>query len=315
VLDTEIAFGATESAGTSAAHGYAIFDEEIAATKAALGLPPDQTFHVPDQVLATCRELGVRGASLRGAWGERVAAHDGDKSLLAAAIEGKLPDGWQGALPDYEEGTSVATRKASGAAVQALVDAVPTIMGGGADLTGNTGTTIKEQGVFGRDDRSGRQLYFGIREHGMGSAMVGMAAHGGVFPVGGTFLVFSDYMRGAVRIAALSHMPMVFSWTHDSVGVGEDGPTHQPIEHVAALRAMPQLDVWRPADANEVNSAWVVALQHNGPTAMILSRQGLPVLAGTAGNPGVERGGYPLPTSSSSARGPRYNIVWQPPTR
>ncbi len=294
VIQTEIGHPATESAGTHHAHGYAMFDDEIAATKAVLGLPPDQTFHIPDDVLAHCRAAGERGADQRAAWQRRVESFEGDRDALDIVLGRRQPEGVREALPTYEVGASVATRKASGAALQALAGVVPTIIGGGADLTGNTGTTISGLGTFGVEDRSGRQLFFGIREHGMGAAMVGMAAHGGVFPVGGTFLVFSDYMRGAVRLSALSHMPMVFAWSHDSVGVGEDGPTHQPVEHVAALRAMPGLDVWRPADANEVNAAWLLALDHEGPTALILSRQNLPVLDGTAGNPGVARGAYTL---------------------
>ena len=294
VLKTEVGFPATEHTGHHHAHGYAIFDDEIAATKQVMGLPADETFHVPDEVLEACRALGVRGADARAAWQGRVDAYDGDSVELQALLGGTPLDGWEDALPVNELGASIATRKASGAALQALVPVIPSLMGGGADLTGNTGTVIKDHGVFSQDDPAGRQLYYGIREHGMGSAMVGMAAHGGSLPVGGTFLVFSDYMRGAVRMAALSHMQMVFSWTHDSVGVGEDGPTHQPIEHVASLRAMPELNVWRPADANEVNAAWRSAVTHGGPTAMILSRQGTPVLDGTDATDSVLKGAYVL---------------------
>ncbi len=300
VLKTTIAFPATESVGTSHAHGYAIFDEEIAATKAAMDMPADETFHVPDDVLEHCRAAGVRGASAREGWNTRIAGYSGDRSQLEALLHTRPLDGWQDALPAWEPGESVATRKASNAVLQALASEMPSLAGGGADLTGNTGTVIKDMGVFDTSDRAGRQIYFGIREHAMGSAMVGMAAHGGLFPVGGTFLVFSDYMRGAVRLAALSHLPMVFSWTHDSVGVGEDGPTHQPVEHVAALRAMPELSVWRPADANETAAAWAAAVEATGPTAMILSRQNLPVLAGTENRADVARGGYVLQDADSA---------------
>jgi len=293
ILKTEIGFPATEHAGTHQAHGYAIVDEEIAATKAVLGLPPDETFHVPDDVLAHCRAFGARGGSEREAWQARADAAELDAEQSALLHDTPL-DGWKDQLPSYEVGAGVATRKASGAAVQALLDHVPGLIGGGADLTGNTGTTIKDHGVFSAADRSGRQLFYGVREHGMGSAMVGMAAHGGVIPIGGTFLVFADYMRGAVRMAALSEQQAVFVWTHDSVGVGEDGPTHQPVEQVASLRAMPGLDVWRPADANEVNAAWVAAIERHAATALVMSRQGTPVLFGTAGNPGVAKGGYVL---------------------
>ena len=294
VLRTEIAFPAPESTGDHHAHGYSIFDEEIAATKEIMGLPSDQTFYVPDEVLAACEESGVRGAALREAWERRMQAYEGDREHLDALLNGTPLAGWKDALPTWEVGENVATRKSSGSIVQILSDQLPSLIGGGADLTGNTGTTIADHGVFSREERWGRQVYFGIREHGMGGAMVGMAAHGGMFPVGGTFLVFSDYMRGAVRLAAISKLPMVFSWTHDSVGVGEDGPTHQPIEHVASLRAIPDLDVWRPADANESSAAWIAAVESSGPTAMILSRQGVPVLAGAENRDSVLRGGYVL---------------------
>ena len=302
VLKTEIGFPATESAGTSHAHGYAIFDEEIAATKEALGLPADRTFYVSDEVLEHCRAAGVRGAGLREAWEARAAAYDGDTAEMQALMTGRPLDGWESSLPSWEPGESIATRKASNAVLQALVPQMPSLVAGGADLTGNTGTVIKDNGVFNTEDRAGRQIYFGIREHGMGAAMLGMSAHGGLFPVGGTFLVFSDYMRGAVRLAALSKMPMIFSWTHDSVGVGEDGPTHQPVEHVASLRAMPGLNVWRPADGNETSAAWAAAVESDGPTAMVLSRQNLPVLSGTENHADVAKGGYVLAESDSDAQ-------------
>ena len=301
-LKTEIGFPATESAGSSHAHGYAIFDEEIAATKTAMGLPADETFYVSDEVLEHCRAAGVRGSGLREAWEARAASYEGDTAEMQALMSGTPLVGWKGALPSWEPGESIATRKASNAVLQALVPKMPSLVAGGADLTGNTGTVIKDNGVFNVEDRAGRQIYFGIREHGMGAAMLGMAAHGGLFPVGGTFLVFSDYMRGAVRLAALSKMPMIFSWTHDSVGVGEDGPTHQPVEHVASLRAMPGLNVWRPADGNETSAAWAAAIDSDGPTAMVLSRQNLPVLAGTQNHDDVAKGGYVLAESDGDAQ-------------
>lgn len=302
VLETEIAVPATESAGTSHAHGYAIFDDEIAATKEVLGLPTNEKFFVGDDVLAACEASGVRGAPAREAWESRVGSYAGNRDELDALLNTTPLTGWKDALPTWEPGENEATRKASGKVVQIMAEHMPSLVGGGADLTGNTGTTISDLGVFSADDRTGRQLYFGIREHGMGGAMVGMAAHGGIFPLGGTFLVFSDYMRGAVRLAALSKLPMVFSWTHDSVGVGEDGPTHQPVEHVASLRAMPGLDVWRPADANETVAAWIAAVEAGGPTAMVLSRQGLPVLAGTSNRDSVLRGGYVVADSDQDAQ-------------
>jgi transketolase len=196
--------------------------------------------------------------------------------------------------PTWSPGEAIATRVASGACLEALLDAVPSLVAGGADLTGNTGTVVKKHGTMSATEPDGRQIHFGVREHAMGGTMNGMALHGGVIPVGGTFLVFSDYMRGAVRLAAISRARVIYSWTHDSVGVGEDGPTHQPIEHIAALRAMPGLRVVRPADANETASAWRMALLHDGPTALILSRQNVTVLEGTGAPDTIERGAYVL---------------------
>lgn len=294
VLKTEVAYGATESQGDFHAHGYSIFDEEIAATKEALGLPADETFYVDSDVLTACRAAGTDGADARVAWEGRVDASSADKASLDALLGRAEFSVDPSMLPSWEPGDNIATRKASGAILQALAEVNPSIVGGGADLTGNTGTTLKDMGVFNSDTPDGRQIYFGIREHGMGGAMVGLAAHGGMFPVGGTFFVFSDYMRGAVRLAAISHLPMVFSWTHDSIGVGEDGPTHQPIEHMASMRAMPGLDVWRPADANETAAAWQTVFSSGHPTAMVLARQSTPVLNGTSNHEAVLRGGYVL---------------------
>ena len=191
--------------------------------------------------------------------------------------------GWADALPTWTPGDKAATRVASGQVLQALADVVPALLAGGADLTSNTGTVLKGHGVQSADEPAGRQLYFGIREHAMAAAMNGMALHGGVLPVGGTFLVFADYCRPAIRLAAISRARVIYSFTHDSVGVGEDGPTHQPVEQIASLRAIPGLRVIRPADANETAEAWRLAVEHDGPTALILSRQDLPVLEGTAG--------------------------------
>jgi transketolase len=197
-------------------------------------------------------------------------------------------------LPRWEPGEALATRKASNACINAVADLVPGLVTGSADLTGNTGVKLDAAATLSADEPSGRQIHYGIREHAMGAVMTGMAQHGGIFPVGGTFLVFSDYMRPAVRLAALGEARVVYSWTHDSVGLGEDGPTHQPIEHLAALRAMPGLRVVRPADANETAMAWRVAIEHDGPTALILTRQSVPVLDGTLGNDGVLSGAYVL---------------------
>jgi transketolase len=294
VLRTHIAFPSPGHTDDPEAHGYALKDDDIAATKAVLGLPTDQAFFVPDDVLAYYRSAGTAGADARAAWTKRLDAFDGDRAELDACWSATGLPGWEGALPTWEPGSkAVATRKASGACLEALAERVPGLLAGGADLTGNTGTVFAQDGVLDRTNPGGRQLHFGIREHAMASSMTGMALHGGTLPVGGTFLVFADYCRPAIRLAALSGAKVIYSFTHDSVGVGEDGPTHQPIEQVASLRAIPGLCVIRPADANETAAAWRVAVTHDGPTALILSRQDLPVLDGTADG-AVERGAYAL---------------------
>ena len=276
------------------AHGYALFDADITITKTAMGMP-DEKFWAPDDVITWYRANGTKGTAKRVAWQER---RDALAAPLRDDYEAVLTSGglagWESKLPLWAPSAKpIATRVASGQCFEALVDIVPSLVGGGADLTGNTGTVVKGHGVMGVGSPEGRQIYFGVREHGMGGLMNGMALHGGMLPVGGTFLVFSDYMRGAVRLAALSQAHVIYSFTHDSVGVGEDGPTHQPIEHIAALRAIPQLRVIRPGDANETAQAWVEAVRGPGPTALILSRQNLPVLD-TAAADGVARGAYVL---------------------
>jgi len=293
ILRTHIAHPSPSKTDDPAAHGYALKDDEIRATKEVLGLPVDETFTVPDDVLELYRAAGARGAEAREAWEKRLAAHAGDRAVFEACLAAEGLPGWADALPTWQPGEKVATRVASGACLQALVDVVPALVAGGADLTSNTGTVLKGHGVQSAEEPGGRQIYFGVREHAMAATMNGMALHGGVLPVGGTFLVFSDYCRPAVRLAALSGAKVVYSFTHDSVGVGEDGPTHQPVEHVASLRAIPDLRVIRPADANETAAAWRIAVERDGPTALILSRQDLPVLDGTVGAP-VERGGYAI---------------------
>lgn len=294
IVRSHIAYPSPNLTDSPAAHGKAFSDDEVAATKEVMGMDPHATFAIADDVAALYREAGRRGAAERTAWEERVAAAPIDRAELDAALGSTGVGGWTDALPRWEPGEKVATRVASGACFAALTAAVPGLLGGGADLSGNTGTLLKGAEAFSREAPAGRQLYFGIREHAMGAVMNGMAAHGGVLPVGGTFFVFSDYMRPAVRLAALARHQVIYSWTHDSVGVGEDGPTHQPIEHLASLRAMPGLRVVRPADANETATAWAQAVEHRGPTALVLSRQDLPVLEGTAGNEGVRRGAYVL---------------------
>jgi len=294
VLRSHIAHPSPRLTDDPAAHGLAFKDADITETKAILGLP-DEPFAIADDVAAYYRAAGARGAEARAAWEARRAALDPERT---AALDAALADtgvaGWQDALPTFEVGEAVATRVASGKVFTALAEVLPGLLGGGADLSGNTGTLLAGQEQQSSEHPGGKQLYFGVREHAMGAVMNGLAAHGGVLPVGGTFFVFSDYLRPAVRLAALSGHHVVYSWTHDSVGVGEDGPTHQPIEHLASLRAMPGLRVVRPADAHETVIAWTDAIAHHGPTALVLSRQNLPVLDGTAANPGVSRGAYVL---------------------
>jgi transketolase len=293
ILRSHIGWPSPNFTDTADAHGNPLGADEVAATKEILGLPVDQSFWVPDDVAELYRAAGRRGRDQREAWEKRLASWDGDRETYEACIGRRGLSGWQDALPSWEAGTEVATRKASGACLQALADKVPGLMGGGADLTGNTGTVIKDHGVFSPRDPAGRQMYFGVREHGMGGVMNGMSAHGGVIPVGGTFFVFSDYMRPAVRLAAMSGYKEIFSFTHDSVGLGQDGPTHQPVEHLSSLRAMPGLRLIRPADANETAAAWRIALESDGPTALVLTRQDVPVLDGTAAG-AVDRGAYVL---------------------
>jgi transketolase len=293
ILRSHIGWPSPNLTDTADAHGNPLGADEVAATKEILGLPADKSFWVPDDVLELYRAAGRRGRDQREAWEKRLVGWDGDREAYDACIDRRGIAGWQSALPSWEPGVEVATRRASGACLQALADKVPGLMGGGADLTGNTGTVIKDHGVFSHHEPAGRQIYFGVREHGMGGVMNGMSAHGGVLPVGGTFFVFSDYMRPAVRLAAMSQYKEIFSFTHDSVGLGQDGPTHQPIEHLSSLRAMPQLRLIRPADANETAAAWRIALESDGPTALVLTRQNVPVLEGTATG-AVERGAYVL---------------------
>ncbi len=282
VLRSHIAAPSPDQTDDPATHGYALKDAEISATKAVMGIP-DEPFWIPDDVLAYYREVGARGRPRRLAWEQRRAAWNGDVAAFDAAEQATGVAGWEAALPTFAVGDQIATRVASGTCLSALADVVPGLLPGSADLTGNTGTAMKGSTIQAAATPAGRQIHYGIREHAMGAIMTGMARHGGTLPVGGTFLVFSDYMRGAVRLAALSQAKVIYSWTHDSVGVGEDGPTHQPIEQVASLRAIPGLVVIRPADANETVEAWRFAVGHEGPTALILSRQNLPVLEGTAG--------------------------------
>ena len=294
VLRTHIGFPSPDHTDDAAAHGLAFGEAEITATKAVMEFP-DEPFHVPAEVIEMYREAGARGAALRDEWDEKAAAAlAGREAEWEATLGAAGLPGWEASLPTFGTDEKPATRVASQQVLNAIFPVVPGLVAGGADLTGNVGLTLKGEPLLSADEPGGPQIAFGIREHAMGSALVGAALHGGVLPIGGTFLVFSDYMRPAVRLAALSQAKAVFVWTHDSVGVGEDGPTHQPIEHVMSLRLIPDLTVIRPADGNEVAGAWKAIIDGTGPVALILSRQNTPVLATTAERAieGVARGGY-----------------------
>ena len=297
IVRTTIGYGSPKKAGTSAAHGAPLGADEVAATKKKLGWDPEAHFFVPDGARAHAAEATARGRAAHAAWRERFAAWRAAHPELAAlwdtAWKGELPAGWDRDLPAWKDGDKVATRTASGKVMTALAKTVPWFLGGDADLGGSTKTIVPGGDWDGRTGK-GQNLRFGVREHAMGSICNGMAYHGGCRTFAATFFVFSDYMRPAVRLAALNSLPVVYVWTHDSIGLGEDGPTHQPVEHLMSLRAMPNLAVVRPADANETAAAWRYAFERTtGPTALVLSRQDLPVVT-AAGAPGAERGGYVL---------------------
>jgi transketolase len=299
ILRSHIGWPSPKYTDTAHAHGDPLGADEIAAVKDILGLPQED-FYVPDDVVAYYRAAGRRGSAKREAWEREHAALREREPGLAdefdACLEGRGLPGWETKLPSWEAGgDGLATRRASGKVLSAICDVVPGLLAGGADLSGNTGTLLEGVDVINTHVFRGRQLHFGIREHGMGSTMNGMAVSG-ILPAGGTFFVFSDYMRPAVRLAALSQYKVAFVWTHDSVGLGEDGPTHQPVEQLMSLRAMPELRMIRPADANEVAQAWRVHIDGSGPTGIVLSRQTIPVLEGTAERAaeGLPRGAYVL---------------------
>jgi transketolase len=315
-LRTIIGWPAPKLQNTGKAHGAALGNEEVAATKEILGFDPEKTFEVSDEVIAHTRELRERGERAEAEWRK---AFDAWKSanperyqLLERLSSRALPEGWESALPTYPaDPKGVATRKASGEVLTAIAPELPELWGGSADLAESNNTTPEGEPSFLPSERQtkhwpgneyGRVLHFGIREHAMGSIMNGIVLHGGTRPYGGTFLVFSDYMRPAVRLAALMKLPVTYVWTHDSIGLGEDGPTHQPIEHLAALRAIPGLDVVRPGDANETAIAWKTILEHTDrPAGLALTRQNLPVFPrgedGFADVSGVAQGGYVLKDS------------------
>ena len=309
-LRTIIGYPAPTKMNTGGVHGSALGADEVAATKKILGFDPDKTFEVADEVIAHTRKLVDRGREARqkwqagfDSWAQREPER---KKLLDRLLARTLPDGWDADLPYWEPGSkAVATRAASGEVLSAVGPKLPELWGGSADLAGSNNTTMKGVKSFGPPSIStedwdatwyGRTLHFGIREHAMGAILSGIVLHGPTRAYGGTFLQFADYMRAAVRLAALMDIDPVYVWTHDSIGLGEDGPTHQPIEHLAALRAIPRLSVVRPADPNETAYAWRAILERtagNGPTGLILTRQGVPVLEGTSSD-GVARGGYVL---------------------
>jgi transketolase len=314
VLHTIIAWPAPDAQNTGKAHGSALGADEVAATKKILGFDPEQTFEVPTDVLEHTRAAVERGKAAQAAWDDEYAAWarkpSADPALYERLQTRTLPEGWSDHLPAFDaDEKGIATRKASGAVINAIAEHVPELWGGSADLAESNNTTIEGVPSFLPGDRAtkmwkadplaGRVLHFGIREHAMGAIMNGIAAHGGTRVFGGTFLTFSDYMRGSVRLAAIMGLPVTYVWTHDSIGLGEDGPTHQPIEHLAALRAIPGLDIVRPADANETAACWRTILEHTDrPAGLVLTRQNVPTFPrGTDGysdTSNVHRGGYVL---------------------
>ncbi len=306
---THIAHGAPNAHDTAEAHGAPLGPEEVRAAKAALGLPPDQEFFVPDEVrevFARRREENqTRHAEWKRLFDEYRKAFPDLANAWDDAFEGRLPTDWKDRLPVFDPAKPVATRSASGTTLQALAKAVPFLVGGSADLAPSTNTYLKGFGSIARRSFTGRNFHFGVREHAMGSIMNGLSLHGGFRVFGATFCVFADYMRPAIRLAALMEQPVVYVFTHDSIFVGEDGPTHQPVEHAAALRAIPGLTVIRPADATETAAAWVAALQRtDGPTALLLTRQAVPVLDRAVSPPAnlLEKGAYTLWESNPGTR-------------
>lgn len=285
---TIIGFGMPHREGTNKAHSDNPGAEEVRFAKVKLGEDPDKSFFVRDEVLSAWRAIGAKGAARETAWNGLLAQyasqHPNTADEFNSVIDNQLPAAWDKALPVFNAGDKpIATRAASGIVIDAIIGKVPSLLGGSADLTPSNNTMPKGADTLKKGDYSGRYIRFGIREHAMGTMMNGMALHGGVIPYGGTFFTFSDYMRPALRLAALSGAHSIFIFTHDSIGVGEDGPTHEPVEQMASLRAIPNLTVIRPADANETALAWKVAIEADGPVALLLSRQALPILPRTDG--------------------------------
>ncbi|MGW8283424.1 MAG: transketolase [Gemmatimonadota bacterium] len=299
LVRSHIGFGSPNKQDTSAAHGAPLGVEEVRLTKEAYGWPPEEQFYVPERVRSHMKEVVDRGTRLEEDWNRRFATYrelyPAEAASLEQALAGRLPDGWDDSLPEYSPADGpIATRSASGSALNAVAGTVDTLMGGSADLAGSNSTRIKASGDVGPGAWQHRNVNWGVREHAMCAACSGMALHGGIRPFAATFLVFTDYARPAIRLAALMEQPVIYVMTHDSIGLGEDGPTHQPIEHLASLRAIPGLRVIRPADANETVQAWRVAMSRtDGPTLLALSRQKLPVVT-PAKSGGTARGAYIL---------------------
>jgi transketolase len=313
---THIGFGAPTKQDTQKAHGAPLGEDEVRGAKTAYGWDPDKHFFVPEEALANYRAAVPAGEKLVSEWRAALAKYAGEFPAEAAELErrlaGKVPSGWQSALKTYAMGEGFATRQVSQQTINAIAPVLPELFGGSADLSESNLTDVKEGGLFEFGAAGGRNIRFGVREHAMGGIANGIALYGGFVPYVATFLTFSDYMRGSVRLAALTGLPVTYVWTHDSVGVGEDGPTHQPIEHVAGLRTIPNMDVMRPGDPNEAVAAWVCAAERrDGPTALILSRQKLAVLAGSAekSRAGVARGGYVLRDAGGDAAHPDLVMI------
>ena len=300
VVRSHIGYGSPRYQDTARAHGAPLGDEEIEATKRNYGWPEGETFLVPDKVSAHMGEAVSRGVALEEDWNRRFAKYQSENPELAVkfqeALEGKPPSGWESGIPRFDaDGGALATRAASGKVLNEIASAIPWLVGGSADLAASNNSLLKESGNFARGDYANRNIHWGIREHAMGAACSGMALHGGVRPYAATFFTFTDYARPAIRLAALMELPVIYLMTHDSIGLGEDGPTHQPIEHLASLRAMPGLTIIRPCDANETAAAWRVAIERSeGPTMLVLTRQGLPVVERSEENEAdaLARGAY-----------------------
>jgi transketolase len=306
---TTIGFGAPTKGGTAGIHGAPLGAEEIAATRAALDWP-HAPFEIPADILDAWREIGARGASVRADWQGRFEGLDpAQRAEFTRLMAGRLPDGWEAPLVELKqkfssEQTAAATRESSGATLAVLNQAIPELVGGSADLTGSVNTRVPGHQALSASSYGGRYIHYGIREHGMAAAMNGMALHGGVIPYAGTFLIFSDYMRGSMRLSALMGQRVIYVLTHDSIGLGEDGPTHQPVEHLASLRAMPNMLVFRPADSVETAECWALALASgDAPSSMALTRQKLPVLRTEHNADNLSaRGGYVLVPAEGAAK-------------